>query len=504
MSHPAHTPARVLSYEGEGWRPAVGVRPRVGLPGSWRRIFLLSTLRARLVIIVLAIDVLAAVLAGTVIIYKAREATELEITSSMRLADLLVNDTIGLMKNAPPSLLLETIDLHFQSVRHVRITVADAPGRAVQAALSPEAQTASNDARAPDAPVWFSRLIEPRAQAKVLPVLLKNRLVGNVTIAPEPSDEIGEAWHYAHALLVSGFALNLLVLVTLFLLFGRVLAPLTALVGGLNDLEGRNFKVRLPRSSLFELATIADHFNRTAAALAAANEANHILNRRLLTAQDDERRRTAIELHDEVGPCLFALDVEASSIAKLTKDLPDGGRVHGRATDVVSLIKRVQGINRNLLDRLRPMGLGRIPLTECLFKILVDFDGDAYPLIEHEIGPLEATYGRLVDLTIYRCTQEGLLNAVRHARASRIILAIHELGAREEDRRIEMSIRDDGRGLQNPSRSGMGLSGMRERVEALCGRFELVSSLAGTTLAITVPLAANEIDDADPKDTSAR
>ncbi|WP_204328442.1 hypothetical protein, partial [Stenotrophomonas maltophilia] len=64
-------------------------------------------------------------------------------------------------------------------------------------------------------------------------------------------------------------------------------------------------------------AQIAARFNRVAEALTAARGANRQLNRQLLTAQDDEGRRTALELHDEFGPCLFALEANAASITRL-------------------------------------------------------------------------------------------------------------------------------------------------------------------------------------------
>src|SRR5207253_2475834 len=100
---------------------------------------------------------------------------------------------------------------------------------------------------------------------------------------------------------------NLAGIAMLFILFGRVLDPLKGLVRGLSDLEQRHYRVRLPRPKARELATIADRFNALAEALGAARAENVSLSRRLVTAQDDERRRTALELHDEVGPCLFGL-----------------------------------------------------------------------------------------------------------------------------------------------------------------------------------------------------
>ena len=81
--------------------------------------------------------------------------------------------------------------------------------------------------------------------------------------------------------------------------------------------------------------------------------------------------------------------------------------------------------------------------------------------------------------------QEGLFNAIRHAKAMRIELEVRE------DRvtgSVDIVVRDDGRGLVTPTRPGLGLAGMHERVQALEGRFDLSTSGAGTTLAISLPI----------------
>ncbi|WP_163311904.1 HAMP domain-containing protein, partial [Enterobacter cloacae] len=84
---------------------------------------------------------------------------------------------------------------------------------------------------------------------------------------------------------------------------GRVLAPLERLTEGLTQLEHHDYTARLEAPASRETAQIAARFNRVAEALTAARGANRQLNRQLLTAQDDEGRRTALELHDEFGPC---------------------------------------------------------------------------------------------------------------------------------------------------------------------------------------------------------
>ena len=127
----------------------------------------------------------------------------------------------------------------------------------------------------------------------------------------EPRDEIAEVWSNTVALGAVALAVNIAVIAMLYVLFGRVLDPLTGVARGLADLERRNYRVRLPRPQAQELAAITDRFNALAQALDSARADNEKLNHRLITAQDDERRRTALELHDEVGPSLFGLKANA-------------------------------------------------------------------------------------------------------------------------------------------------------------------------------------------------
>ena len=157
----------------------------------------------------------------------------------------------------------------------------------------------------------------------------------------------------------------------LYVLFGRVLEPLGGLARGLGDLERRDYAVRLERPRPRELAAIADRFNALAAALAATRAENLSLNRRVITAQDDERRRTALELHDEVGPCLFGLKANATSIANAVGALNGAGRaVKERVRDILAIVEHLQTLNRSLLNRLRPMALGHVPLQDILSELV--------------------------------------------------------------------------------------------------------------------------------------
>ena len=229
-----------------------------------------------------------------------------------------------------------------------------------QARLAPR-----TDDRA-EAPRWFAALIASPVESKDVPVIVNGQRIGTVEIVPEPRDEIAEVWENTVALAWVALLVNVAVIAMLYVLFGRVLDPLTAVAGGLADLEHRKFGVRLSRPLARELAAITDRFNALAEALETARAENQRLNERLITAQDDERRRTALELHDEVGPSLFGLKANIGSVAMLAKDLPGdaAAKIVQRAGDLQAIVEHLQAVNRSMLNRLRPMALGHVPLRD--------------------------------------------------------------------------------------------------------------------------------------------
>jgi two-component system sensor histidine kinase UhpB len=465
-------------------------------PAAWRRLldalWYRRTVRAQLLITFAVIELIAALAAGGVTILKARTSTRVEIAASMKLAELLVNETIPLMdQSAPSAQSLASLPLQLRFLRHVRIAVKDANGHVV--ATRPIADT--SDAKTYDrepAPAWFATLIAPPVEAREIPVTVGGQRIGSVEVRAEPADEIAEVWENTLALAGVGLAVNIAVLGLLYILVGRVLDPITGLGRGLADLERRNYRVRLARPGARELAAITDRFNALAEALDTARAENSRLNHRLITAQDDERRRTALDLHDEVGPCLFGLKANATSIAKIAGELPEatGTNVRERAAEMLGILDHLQTINRSLLNRLRPMALGHIPLGELLSEVVRE-RARQYPQLAFAFSPgtLAASYGDSIDLTIYRCVQEGLTNAIRHAEAKSVTIT---LGESEQNgvAWLRLAVRDDGRGIAPATPPGLGLSGMQERLGALDGEFRVeTASGRGTSLHIAIPLA---------------
>ncbi|WP_246682784.1 ATP-binding protein [Methylobacterium sp. WL9] len=455
--------------------------------------------RTRLILVVIFIDLIAAIVSCGVMVLNARSAVKVEMNATRATVEPRVADTIRMARSPTPESLLHTLDLRFQTLRHVRVAVFDASGARTGSVLS----DGRRDRHV--APAWFVALIAPPPEQHELPIVANGERIGKAVITEEPLDEIDEVWGYAVSLSLAGLLLNFAVLVALAIAFGRVLRPLERLADGLTQLERHDYTAHLDPPASRELAVIAERFNSVAGALGEARAANGRLNRQLLTAQDDEGRRIALELHDEFGPCLFALEANAASVARIAEgtNAPDRAKLAARAADIGGIVGQVQARNRELLNRLRPHALGQVPLAECLNLLLADF-GRRHPntRFSGSFDGLARTYGDLVDLTVFRCIQESMINAVRHGSATDVRAEARERREPDgSDRMLQVSVRDDGVGLPPDHGTGLGLSGMRERVEALDGVFELDNAAPGAVVRIAIPIdpeRGEEARSADP------
>jgi two-component system, NarL family, sensor histidine kinase UhpB len=453
-------------------------RPRFA---AWRWL----SLRAQLLIVFILVDLIAAAVAGGVVIMRARTSTRVEIAASMNLAEALVAETIRVtQQQSPAAALAEAIPLRGRFMRHVRISVRNAADLPLM--VGPPATPADAD-RAP--PAWFTALIAPPPERRELPIIAEGQRAGSILITGEAGDEVAEVWENTLALGAAGLAVNFAVIVLLYALFGHVLRPLTGLAHGLRDLERRNYRVRLARPGTPELGAIADRFNALAQALDALRAENNALNRRVITAQDDERRRTALELHDEVGPCLFGLKANATSIAALGADAP-ASDVQDRAHDMLAIVDHLQAINRSMLNRLRPMALGHVPLGDLIAQLVTERAGQRpQTQISFVPGRLRPSYGDSIDLTLYRCVQESLTNALRHADAAQIAIALDET-----EQGVQVTVCDDGCGIASNAPPGRGLRGMQERVQALGGSFAIEPAPGGgTSIQIAIPTKSADL-----------
>jgi two-component system sensor histidine kinase UhpB len=444
------------------------------------------SVRAQLLLVVVLIDIVAVIVGGGIAVLRARAQAGVETAASVSLAEPLVRDALGLAhQQIPAEQFLASLPTQLRSIRHVRIAVRDASGIRIGAS-SPADGAGSMRTSAPS---WFAKLVALPIESHELPVIINGTKVGDVQIIGEPGDELAEFWENAVAMAATVALLNVAMVGILYILFGRVLDPLTMLAAGLSDLKRQSYGVRMPKPQARELTMIADHFNALARALETARNENLQLNRQLVTAQDDERRRTALELHDEVGPCLFGLKANASSIAGLASELPEKAKlgIAERLRDTLATIDHLQAINRSMLERLRPMALGHVPLAELIDQLVRAYGRrHAEMAFSFSAEAIQPSYGDSIDLTVYRCVQESLTNAVRHAQARNVAVELkHDQAAQA----LSMTVGDDGCGIHPNRIAGFGMRGMRERVEGLGGRYAIDSEPGtGTCVRVTLPL----------------
>jgi two-component system sensor histidine kinase UhpB len=133
------------------------------------------------------------------------------------------------------------------------------------------------------------------------------------------------------------------------------------------------------------------------------------------------------------------------------------------------------------------MALGHVPLKDILEQ-LVGERARQTPQTSFELRAQELTpsYGDSIDLTVYRCIQESLTNAIRHAQAKHVAIDIHDDGAAAL---LKVKVQDDGCGIAVGAPAGLGIRGMQERVEGLGGHYFLDSETGrGTCVSIDIPI----------------
>jgi two-component system sensor histidine kinase UhpB len=276
---------------------------------------------------------------------------------------------------------------------------------------------------------------------------------------------------------------------------GRALAPLQSLSDAMSSIEAGGYDTRVKPAGSPELAAICTKLNHLAATLGDAVEEKRRLAETAVSLQDAERKEIARELHDEFGPYLFALRAHASSLVR-TADThqpeTDALRRHGDA--ILEQIDALQQFNRRILEKLRPVGLAELGLREAL-GALVRLWGESHPgvVIDMKVSQPFGATGETAELTIYRIIQEALTNVFRHARATRVEIAVEPAASPRSgpepraNNAFTVSVRDNGAGLAADHKQGFGLIGMRERVLALGGTMTVASTSHGVTVEAVVP-----------------
>jgi PAS domain S-box-containing protein len=218
-------------------------------------------------------------------------------------------------------------------------------------------------------------------------------------------------------------------------------------------------------------------------------EGNRFLIHKSLAVQEEERRNLARELHDELGQCTTAIQADAEIIHELSQQRDT--KIETSAAAILNVSARIYDVVHSMMQRLRPSVLDDLGLVAALQEE-IDAWCNRHPRVNCQFtisGELSAL-GEAINITVYRIVQESLTNIARHADASEVMihLSYTENG---ESPHLLLSISDNGKGTEPDMRGrGLGLIGMRERIEALGGVFTIRSAPGeGMTIEASIPVS---------------
>jgi len=265
--------------------------------------------------------------------------------------------------------------------------------------------------------------------------------------------------------------------------------PILDLVAATEAVAGGDLSARAPHWADDEIGTLADAFNDMVddledgrKAIAEKEFARTRLLEKLITAQEEERKRVARELHDGVGQSLTSLIWGIKSVSELEEInsvYREGERLRLQATDVLQQVR--------LLSReLRPSVLDDLGLAVALDRYAMEF-GALHPGIGVDLHiELPERLPPLIEIALYRVLQEAMTNAARHSGGDTVSVILIRRGEG-----VRAIVEDNGRGFDPVSarRTGqsVGLHAMAERMELIGGTFEVESSEHGSTVFIEVP-----------------
>jgi signal transduction histidine kinase len=253
---------------------------------------------------------------------------------------------------------------------------------------------------------------------------------------------------------------------------GQILGTLRA--------SGRSARERLSTADEQLMGDFARHVAILAHVVGLSEELQ-ASRERIVTTREEERRRLRRDLHDGLGSALAGITLQAEAAADLVASDPDSAR--RQLTELKARLKEITVDVRRLVYDLRPPTLDELGLADAIKEQARRLsDGDRLEVtarVPENLGLLPAA----VEAAAYRIVSEALTNISSHAHARHCEISI------DANHSLDIEIRDDGVGMPEDLRPGVGLMSMRERADELGGGFELYSDpQSGTVVRASIPL----------------
>ena len=258
------------------------------------------------------------------------------------------------------------------------------------------------------------------------------------------------------------------------LLLRRMVAPLERLAQRMDTVDLLRPGQRLPVDRSDEIGRVLAAFNRMLDRLERERRQS---GQRVLAAQEAERIGIARDLHDEVGQLLTGALLQLNSIAERApahrEELDEARQAVRRALDEV----------RRISSELRPEMLEQLGLVSALTELSTTFERVSGVRVERQLDPSLPKLAPETELAVYRIAQESLTNVARHAKASRVTIAL-EPGHDS----VVLRVIDDGRGFDGAPEEHGGLRSMRERALLVEGALAIKDGAhGGVEIRLEVP-----------------
>jgi two-component system, NarL family, sensor histidine kinase UhpB len=442
------------------------------------------SLRIRLNCLITLLFVSLFICSSFYVIANARKAVQHEVESTAHLALQLIQiafSSASLESNQQKQIQLLQRLSKLDVTRHLHIDIQNAND-----VMTPVEEF--TELKGIKAPNWFVKLVRPP------PTEIRHWIYNpaipptGIIIRADPADEIDENWIEVRSILIFLLVFIVLANVLVYLTIGKYLAPIDTILSGLSDIEKGNYQLELPHFRLPELDRISQRFNHMAKVLLESKAKNQLLTQRSLEIQEEERRHLAHELHDELGQTITAIKAVAAAVMNDQK--PDKERINSSVKTIIEYSDHIYQVAKNMMHRLRPSVLDEFGLVKALQTMIDDWNGRQDDIFcQFSFSDIPSDLSDSLNISLFRIVQESLTNALKHSSASKVFIIMDKTNSSETEY-INLKIQDDGVGLDTEKiTTGLGLPGMRERVEMNNGVIEFTSNVdSGFSIDISIPI----------------
>ena len=327
-------------------------------------------------------------------------------------------------------------------------------------------------------PAWFVSLLRIPNLATAHPITVRQQRAGDILFVPDLTPDLVEKWLGFLAIVLSGSVLLVLAAISAYLTTTMALRPLEQLGAGLARMQQGDYDSAIPLLGPPEIRKSCEEANQLARKLKRLAQDNRSMLRKIVSLEDDERRELANELHDELGPLLFAIRANAIALSGSSVD-PEAP-----AHRLIEAAEAVQHASRRILEGLSPLYLEELGLERSIQTLLQNAH-TSLPTVttSAELDPRLDSLDHLLSQTIYRVIQEAVTNVIKHAQATTLSVV-----AAMRDQAVTIEVSDDGIGFPDNVSLGRGLTGMSDRSRALDGKLDLLREGGRTMVRCWLPV----------------